>query len=110
MASMETLITLGTKIMVPIQDCSDSNGYVLESDGDRFLELIPKTVTFWKRAMVIGATKLFSPEYYSIKLNYSIQLGKAVVEVSEETIAAWQKEFYGPNWSIDLRKEHPING
>ena len=110
MASMETLITLGEIVMVPIQDCRDSNGYVLESDGRSFLELIPKTVTFWKKAMVLGATQLYDPKDFSVRLIYKVQLGQTDVDVPVEVVVEWQEEFYGVNWRTDMRKEHPGNG
>lgn len=110
MASMETSITLGKVIMVPIQDCRDSNGYALESDGNRFVELIPKTVTFWKKAMIIGASQFYNPNDLSIRLVYRIQLGQGEVEVPEEAVVSWQEEFYGVNWRTDTRKEHPRGG
>lgn len=105
MASMETSITLGKVIMVPIQDCRYSNGYALESDGNRFVELIPKTVTFWKKAMVIGASQFYNSHDKSTRLVYRIQLGQGEVEVPEEAVVSWQEEFYGVNWRTDMRKD-----
>lgn len=112
MVSMETLIKLNTKVMVPIESTGNTDGrYSLEYSDRYSVDLVPETVRQWERAEIIGVNisarsgDTYPQVTYSIRLlgreaHYPLNLPKQVIET-------WQAEFYGVNWRTDIRKEHP---